>query len=1067
MGQASSDYRATNESCAILDTWTALEVLSPQTFRRPEDLAGGDRQAVAWLDRDRLPWEGAGEKARRNTRLFYQLVFGTIDFEAALSKILNRYADSRVERPSKSGEAILAVVTLDREGRLVKEPAVAVSSFGWGVPRALQGDLATLADWRIAEKPLIEGVDQTLRQTLKNEGEEAPHLDRTTINAAYEWLVATLGLAPELVNPPRFALRTYPDYRNPDPPEPNLLNSFFLKDLASARILCAEGKAPPNLRRYLGCDVPPQRRDLLQDDSVLEAAVAPEMFPPARWPGPGRHPLVLLQQAAVNLSFRELTKEGILAVNGPPGTGKTTLLKDLVAAVVTARAEVMNTFNDPADAFAHSGEKLKAGQAWLHLYRLDSRLKGFEMLVASSNNKAVENVSAELPARKSVAEDAELRYFSTLSDELLQSESWGLIAAVLGNAAKRSRFKKAFWWDADVGLSPYLAEAAGTPQLIDTTDPKTGEKETRPPRIITEEDPPRSHEEALRRWQDARKAFRKALEKSRKILSELAVVREKAMKLPLLAKEEADALAAEMAALDAEASARTAVEKAKAHFAEVQRLLSDIEKRLTDHDQTAPVLFARLFQTRRAREWSAARTPLVEIREQTRRSFSLASESVSTSERALRNAATRRQTAEQHRTAATGRHTATRSRVNAVRERLGNRFIDADFFRLDHTERHNIAPWLNDEQQRVRDNVFVAAINLHRAFIDAAAKPLKNNLGVLMNTFGGRALPTAEKRALMQDLWSSLFLVVPLVSTTFASVERMLGRLPYEGIGWLFVDEAGQALPQAAIGALMRTRRAVVVGDPVQIEPIVALPDTLTHAICRHFGVDPDLYNAPNASVQTLADAATSYFAEFQGKHGSRTVGVPLLIHRRCAEPMFGISNAVAYERLMVSAKKSAHSRIGDILGPSTWFDVRGGAEEKWCPQEGEVVLSLLKRLAEAEIVPDLYIVTPFVVVADNLRRLVRVVLPSSWTDDPWKWTSERIGTVHTVQGREAEAVIFVLGAPAPHQAGARGWAGGFPNLLNVAVTRAKERLYIVGNRSLWRDAGLFRELDARITSQD
>ncbi|WP_245498053.1 hypothetical protein [Rhizobium ruizarguesonis] len=67
---------------------------------------------------------------------------------------------------------------------------------------------------------------------------------------------------------------------------------------------------------------------------------------------------------------------------------------------------------------------------------------------------------------------------------------------------------------------------------------------------------------------------------------------------------------------------------------------------------------------------------------------------------------------------------------------------------------------------------------------------------------------------------------------------------------------------------------------------------------------------------------------------------------------------------------------------------------------------------------------------------------------------------MHTVQGREAEAVFFVLGAPDPAQRGARAWAGGKPNLLNVATTRAKEALYVIGNRELWKSAGVFQSLD-------
>ncbi len=324
--------------------------------------------------------------------------------------------------------------------------------------------------------------------------------------------------------------------------------------------------------------------------------------------------------------------------------------------------------------------------------------------------------------------------------------------------------------------------------------------------------------------------------------------------------------------------------------------------------------------------------------------------------------------------------------------------------------------WYPPAAQRARDDVFVAAIAVHRAFADAAAKPLRHNLGALMNVFTTQTLPTANKQVLLPDLWSSLFLVVPLVSTTFASVNRMLGRLPNETLGWLLVDEAGQAVPQAAVGALMRSRRAVVVGDPVQIEPVVILPDTLTNAICGRFGVDPDQYSAPAASVQTLADAASAVGAEFQTKSGSRIVGAPLLAHRRCSEPMFSISNCIAYSGLMVSAKSRGHSPIREVLGESKWIDVQSASEDKWSQDEGKTVLRLLSQMRQVSIIPDLYIITPFVIVAERLRELVRPsrILEGWIEDDPWRWLQERIGTVHTAQGRESEAVIFVLVPPTP-----------------------------------------------------
>ncbi|MBN5224315.1 AAA domain-containing protein [Serratia marcescens] len=1063
-----------NDARAILAAWTALEALSPQGYKRPEDMTTGDRSRVALLERG-VPW-GPNARSKPSYKLYFEVILGAIALDKATDELVKVFGEDEERSRPDGKKAAIGSILIDKEGYVLEDKGVAVSSFAWALKQALDLKLGSLGNWPNVEPRIIEHLDRMVRR--HNEDGEPIPIDLDVVLNAYKWLVSQFGVPKHLVEPPTFAIKVFHHFKAKTPPEPSLLNSFYLEDLGEATKLLETGKAGTGLRRYMGIGRPDQKIDVLSPISAVEPFVAPSLMPQARWPSKGGHPLVLLQQAAVNAARAELNDApGIIGVNGPPGTGKTTLLRDIVVGCILDRATAMSGFNKPQDAFSTTGEKLAFGSnAFLHFYKLHASLKGHEIVVASSNNKAVENVSKELPLKEANGRHEQIAYFRSISDLIANPkragyfeaegdppsdpiETWGLIAAALGKSSNRGAFQQGFWWNEDGGFLTYLKAARGINVMREIKDERTGAIIDRiMPSVVISERPSTNETDAASAWLKARTAFLKLKETVDAEIASIEVMRRDIRALKGAANE-LQILKQRRPSLNE--TVEEAHQIAESCQREHEKAKSQIEQdkiMLDSHLACRPGFFSRLFATAAWKSWRSTLQKLSATLQQSVLRAQGTDSALELARTEWSNTGSQLQQLDQEISSKCQAVSKLKATEEQARNRMGDRVVDERFFEREHEAIHLTAPWLPDEVHRLREDLFAAALTVHKTFIDASANRLQHNLGLLMSGMAAGAFQSPAHRELLPDLWSSLFMVVPTVSTTFASVRTMFGDLPPESIGWLLIDEAGQAVPQAAVGAIMRAKRSIVVGDPLQIPPVVALPEKLNAEICKFFNIDQIEWSAPAASTQTLADQASRFKSTFVMDVGDREVGLPLLVHRRCQNPMFDVSNSIAYAGQMVHAvgpKKPGY--IGSALGRSHWVDINGDAETKWCPDEGEAVVRMLKELAASGITnPDVFIITPFKIVEQNMRRRLdsETDLLRAFGVKLDEWCRDRVGTIHTFQGREADTVILLLGAPKASQQRARQWAASPPNIINVAVSRAKQNLYVVGSAAAWAGAG-------------
>ncbi len=107
-----------------------------------------------------------------------------------------------------------------------------------------------------------------------------------------------------------------------------------------------------------------RRRDVRMAVDLLWKNSAPSLIPRGRWPAPASQSLYFSQQFAINSAFQSFDSvtDPLFAINGPPGTGKTTLLREVTASVVVRRAQALADVRPAASCFRREAGILEHGR---------------------------------------------------------------------------------------------------------------------------------------------------------------------------------------------------------------------------------------------------------------------------------------------------------------------------------------------------------------------------------------------------------------------------------------------------------------------------------------------------------------------------------------------------------------------------------------------------------------------------------------------------------------------------------------------------------------------------------
>lgn len=290
---------------------------------------------------------------------------------------------------------------------------------------------------------------------------------------------------------------------------------------------------------------------------------------------------------------------------------------------------------------------------------------------------------------------------------------------------------------------------------------------------------------------------------------------------------------------------------------------------------------------------------------------------------------------------------------------------------------------------------------------------------------------------------------VPVWITT-AQAPQAIPLVP-EMFDIVIIDEASQCTVTNLLPLMYRGKSLAVIGDDQQLPAIPTIGDVEEDTLAHKFDVHEHLGLIGHASNDV-------YKAAVDSLPRRRADVVFLEEHFRSHPQIIGFSNRHIYQhRLRLRKNPELETRLpvpGGVHRIHVSGEARQGARGRsWVNQaEAKKVVELIRRLREGDSRSlSLGVVTPFSAQKELIRdQLSNLDIASDVLVD----------SAHGFQGDERDIMIFSPVVARGITPSACRWIESPPNLINVALTRAREALFVVADIDFCkRQEGILRQL--------